>query len=104
MRRRRDGPEPSIRGVGDGVLIAQSVEGDPDLLGDPADWPVEWKWDGIRARVIRRDGRTFIWSRGEDLVTDRFPEVTEAAALLAEGTVLDGEILAWRDGRPLPFA
>ena len=64
----------------------------------PAEWQVEWKWDGIRAQVIRRDGRTFIWSRGEELVTDRFPEIAAAAELLPDGTVLDGEIMPWHDG------
>ena len=56
---------------------------------------VEWKWDGIRAQLIRRAGRTFLWSRGEELLNGRFPEVEEAAALLPEGTVLDGELLPW---------
>ena len=73
-------------------------------LGEPGEWQAEWKWDGIRAQVIRRDGQTFIWSRGEELVTDRFPEIADAAAFLPDGTVLDGEIMPWRDGRPLPFA
>jgi len=66
-----------------------------DLPGEPADWQVEWKWDGIRAQLVRRAGRGFLWSRGEDLITERFPEVRDAAASLPDGTVLDGEILAW---------
>ena len=53
--------------------------------------------------MVRRGGRVFIWSRGEELITERFPDLAEPAALLPEGTVLDGEILPWRDG-PLPFA
>lgn len=73
-------------------------------LGDPAAWQAEWKWDGIRAQAICRAGETFIWSRGEDVVSERFPELTEALANLPEGTVLDGEILAFRDGAPLSFA
>jgi DNA ligase-1 len=68
-----------------------------ELPGTPADWQVEWKWDGIRAQLVRRAGRGFLWSRGEDLITDRFPEVRDAAAALPDGTVLDGEILAWDD-------
>lgn len=72
-------------------------------LGNLSDWQVEWKWDGIRAQVIKRSGEVFIWSRGEDLMTERFPEVTAAAAELPDGTVLDGEILPWLDGRVLPF-
>jgi len=73
-------------------------------LGPPHGWQVEWKWDGIRAQVIRRAGQAAVWSRGEELVTERFPELATMAALLPEGTVLDGEIVAWRDGRVQPFA
>jgi DNA ligase-1 len=73
-------------------------------LGAPADWLVEWKYDGIRAQVVRRAGQAWIWSRGEDLVTERFPEVVAVAESLPDGTVLDGEILVWKDGRPAPFA
>jgi DNA ligase 1 len=65
---------------------------------------VEWKWDGIRSQVIRRNGASYIWSRGDELITERFPEIVEAAEWLPDGTVIDGEILPWRDGRPLPFA
>ena len=79
----------------------------PDLLlGSPDLWTAEWKWDGIRAQVIRRSGETFIWSRGEDLITQQFPEVARAAEQLPDGTVLDGEILGWSDeeNRPLEFS
>jgi len=72
-------------------------------LGDLSGWLVEWKYDGIRAQVLRRDGRCWIWSRGEELMTDRFPEVVALAERLPEGTVLDGEILVWLDGAPAPF-
>jgi DNA ligase-1 len=65
---------------------------------------VEWKWDGIRAQLIRRAGQTWLWSRGEELITLRFPEIAAAATHLADGTVLDGEVLAFREGRPLPFS
>jgi DNA ligase-1 len=64
---------------------------------------VEWKWDGIRAQLILRNGNIFIWSRGEELVTDKFPELHVLAENLPEGTVLDGEILAFSDDSPLPF-
>jgi DNA ligase 1 len=84
--------------------LAYPLEQEPAALGDPSEWLVEWKWDGIRAQLIRRAGRTFLWSRGEELLSGRFPEVEEAAALLPEGTVIDGELLAWTDGAPLPFA
>lgn len=72
-------------------------------LGPPSDWLVEWKYDGIRAQVVRRAGNIWIWSRGEELVTDRFPEVVALAGQLPDGTVLDGEILVWKEGRPAPF-
>ena len=68
------------------------------------EWQVEWKWDGIRAQLIRRQWRTFLWSRGEELITERFPELEALGALLPEGTAIDGEVLPWRDGAPLPFA
>ncbi len=85
-------------------FLAHPLEGDPDALGDPGEWIAEWKWDGIRAQLIRRAGKTFLWSRGEELLAGRFPEVEESGALLPDGTVLDGELLPWLDGMPLPFA
>ena len=85
-------------------FLAHPLEGTVEDLGEPDEWQAEWKWDGIRAQLIRRAGATWIWSRGEELVTERFPELAEAAALLPDGTVLDGEILPWRDSAPLPFA
>lgn len=84
--------------------LAYALEEEPETLGKIDEWQVEWKWDGIRAQVIRRDGQTFIWTRGEELVTDRYPEIAAAAAGLPDGTVLDGELLPWKDGRVLPFA
>ncbi len=85
-------------------FLAYALEGEVETLGDATEWQAEWKWDGIRAQLIRRRGATYIWSRGEELVTERFPELAEAAALLPDGTVLDGEILPWREDHPLPFA
>lgn len=84
--------------------LAYPVDGEVSQLGNLDDWNAEWKWDGIRAQVVRRRGRTWLWSRGEELLEGRFPEVEETAALLPDGTVLDGELLGWRDGGPLPFA
>ncbi len=75
----------------------------PEDLGAPADWLAEWKWDGIRGQLILREGVHFTWSRGEELMTDRFPELARAVDFLPSGTVLDGEILAWQDEAPLPF-
>jgi DNA ligase 1 len=85
-------------------FLAHALQAEPASLGALDDWLAEWKWDGIRAQLVRRAGRTWLWSRGEDLVTERFPEVVQAAAALPEGSVLDGEVLAWQDGAPLPFA
>jgi DNA ligase-1 len=84
-------------------FLAHPVESGPEALGDVSEWQIEWKWDGIRGQLIRREQRAWLWSRGEELVTDRFPEISEAAQALPDGTVLDGEILAWRDDAPLPF-
>jgi DNA ligase-1 len=85
-------------------FLAYPLEGAVQDLGDIHDWQIEWKWDGIRAQLIRRQWRTFLWSRGEELITDRFPEIEALGALLPEGTVIDGEVLPWKDGAPLPFA
>jgi len=85
-------------------FLASPLEEAPDSLGAPEDWQAEWKWDGIRAQLIRRGGQTWIWSRGEELMEGRFPEIEAAAQALPDGVVLDGEILAWRDDQPLPFA
>lgn len=84
--------------------LANQLNDGPESLGDIGEWLVEYKWDGIRAQVLRRAGpaeeggraRTMIWSRGEEIVTEQFPEVVAASAALPAGTVLDGEILAWR--------
>ena len=85
--------------------LASPLEDPVESLGDPGEWLVEWKWDGIRAQLIRRGGGVHLWSRGEELITERFPELARGAlSLLPDGTVLDGEILAFRKGRPLPFA
>src|SRR6185436_2780620 len=83
--------------------LAHQIDSHPHELGDISDWQAEWKWDGIRAQVIKRKGEVFMWSRGEDLITDRFPEIADAARALPDGTVLDGEVLPWIDGRVLPF-
>jgi DNA ligase-1 len=84
--------------------LAYPLEQPPDALGDVAEWQAEWKWDGIRAQLIRRHGQTFLWSRGEDLLSGRFPEVERIGEFLPDGTVIDGELLPWRNGAPLAFA
>lgn len=73
-------------------------------IGPISRWMVEWKFDGIRAQIVRRAGSAWVWSRGEDLVTERFPELAELGARLPEGTVLDGEIVVWKEDRVQPFA
>ena len=73
-------------------------------LGAASEWLVEWKWDGIRAQLVRRGGTTCVWSRGEELVTERFPELAAAGALVPDETVIDGEIVVMKDGDVAPFA
>ncbi|HJL35291.1 MAG TPA: ATP-dependent DNA ligase, partial [Polyangiaceae bacterium LLY-WYZ-15_(1-7)] len=86
--------------------LASPLEKDPAALGAVSEWLAEWKWDGIRAQLVRRAGETHLWSRGEELITERFPEIAEAAKTLPDGTVLDGEVLCWgvEEERPMPFA
>jgi DNA ligase-1 len=83
-------------------FLAHPLQADPATLGPASDWLAEWKYDGIRAQLVRRAGGCWIWSRGEELVTERFPEVVAAARGLPDGTVLDGEVLVWREGAPMP--
>ena len=78
-------------------FLASPLEEDPSTLGEPADWLIEWKWDGIRAQLVRRAGNVHLWSRGEEVITHRFPEITAAATRLPDGTVIDGEVLAFRE-------
>lgn len=83
--------------------LAHPLDDEPATLGAIAEWQAEWKWDGIRAQLIRRAGQTFLWSRGEELITDRFPELAALGERLPDGVVLDGEVLPWKDGAVLPF-
>ncbi|MCA9814378.1 MAG: ATP-dependent DNA ligase [Cyanobacteriota/Melainabacteria group bacterium] len=84
--------------------LAHPLDGAPEDLGEPSCWSAEWKWDGIRAQLVRRQGETYIWSRGEELVTEQFPELASAARNLPDGTVIDGEIICWSESRVLPFS
>ncbi|HWI82883.1 ATP-dependent DNA ligase [Ramlibacter sp.] len=111
-------PGPQDEGQPYPFFLAHQLDAPPEVfasrLGDVGEWQVEWKYDGIRGQVIKRAGRVWVWSRGEELVTERFPEIVELAQSLPDGTVLDGEILVWQDepaepagtwiGRPAPFA
>ncbi|MBG8562016.1 ATP-dependent DNA ligase [Pseudomonas qingdaonensis] len=83
--------------------LQQPVDQFDALLGPPQAWQAEWKWDGIRAQVVKREGQLWVWSRGEELLTERFPELQALAAVLPDGCVVDGEIVVWRDGVQ-PFA
>jgi DNA ligase 1 len=83
-------------------FLAHALQADPEILGDIKQWQAEWKYDGIRAQFVRRQGQNWLWSRGEELITDRFPDISSAA--LPDGTVLDGEIVIWKNNAPAPFA
>jgi len=85
-------------------FLAHPLQAPVETLGERADWLVEWKWDGIRAQFIRRGAQSWLWSRGEDLLNGRFPEIDATHALLPDDTVIDGEIVVWREGRVQPFA
>ncbi|MDM0046913.1 ATP-dependent DNA ligase [Variovorax dokdonensis] len=84
--------------------LALPVEQFDADLGPPGRWLVEWKWDGIRAQLVRRADQSWLWSRGEELITERFPEIATLGEALPDGTVLDGEIVVWRDDQVQPFA
>lgn len=83
--------------------LAYAVEGEVDDIGDSDEWAAEWKWDGIRGQLIRRKGQLFLWSRGEELVTDKYPELSILAEANCPDFVIDGEILAFKDDIPLKF-
>jgi DNA ligase 1 len=86
-------------------FLAYAIDDNPeDTLGNLDQWQVEWKWDGIRAQAIRREGEIFVWSRGEELVTDRYPEIAAAVDHLPDGVAIDGELLPWNEGGVMPFA
>jgi DNA ligase-1 len=90
--------------------FAQPVDTFDATLGPPANWVVEWKWDGIRAQLVKRAGQVWLWSRGEELITDRFPELEQLGQALPDGTVMDGEVVVWRpsadqpEGQVQPFS
>jgi DNA ligase-1 len=84
--------------------LAYALEEEPAALGRPEEWQAEWKWDGIRGQLIRRGDELFVWSRGEELMTEKFPEYQGFLSRLAPGTVLDGEIIGFTEEGVLPFA
>ncbi|MES3019033.1 MAG: ATP-dependent DNA ligase [Bacteroidota bacterium] len=83
--------------------LSYAIQGTVDDLGKESDWFAEWKWDGIRSQIIYRDNEIYIWSRGEELITDKFPELHILKDHLPEGTVLDGELICFGDTKPLSF-
>lgn len=83
--------------------LAYQLDEGPEGLGSPTEWQAEWKWDGIRSQLIKRKGEHFLWSRGEELITEKFPELSPMAARLPDGTAIDGELLPFKDGHPLSF-
>src|SRR6266487_1401649 len=95
--------------------LAYAIEDEVSTLGDPHEWQAEWKWDGIRGQMIKRNNELFVWSRGEELMTEKFPEYHALKNHLPNGVVLDGEIIPYKnskaspvggglEGAPLPFA
>ena len=90
--------------------LAYAVEAEISLLGDPSQWQAEWKWDGIRGQIIKRNNELFVWSRGEELMTEKFPEYNILVNLLPNGIAIDGEIISLattakeNNFTPLPFA
>lgn len=83
--------------------LAYPIEAPVETLGNPTEWQAEWKWDGLRGQIIKREGEVFAWSRGEELITEKFPELQSLKNILPNGTVIDGEILAYKNHAPLPF-
>ena len=88
-------------------FLAHAVEGGAAelsaALGDVSQWQAEWKWDGIRGQLVKRQDAVFLWSRGEELISEQFPEIIDAGVALPD-CVLDGEVLPARDGQVLPFS
>ncbi|MEO7979109.1 ATP-dependent DNA ligase [Flavobacterium sp.] len=78
--------------------LAYPIEGEVDNLGNPEDWSIEHKWDGIRSQTIIRENEIYVWSRGEELVTDKYPEFKSFVGIIPNGTVIDAEILAFTEG------
>jgi DNA ligase-1 len=83
--------------------LAYALDADVREWG-PKKNAAEWKWDGIRGQLIKRNDEIFVWSRGEELMTDKFPEYHSLVGRLPNGIVLDGEIIPSIDKKPLPFA
>ena len=96
-------PQPGDAALPYPFFLAAPLEAPTESLGDINEWWLEWKWDGIRAQLIRREGDIALWSRGEERMDGRFPEIERALAALPRNAVIDGELLAWRDDEPQPL-
>jgi DNA ligase-1 len=107
-------PESYLALLGEDVTLEKKSKPYPFFLASPVedaanefihweDWCVEWKWDGVRVQVIKREGEVFLWSRGEELINESFPDVVKQAELLPDGTVIDGELLPFKEGKILSF-
>ena len=83
--------------------LAYPLDESSDFNAEPSQWIAEYKWDGIRGQLVKREGETYIWTRGEELVTDKYPELVRLSENLPNGVAIDGEILAYQSGRPMPF-
>lgn len=84
--------------------LAYALEDELQTLGEPQEWQAEWKWDGIRGQIIKRNNELFVWSRGEELITEKFPEYHLMKEVLPNGIVLDGEILPYAASKASPPA
>lgn len=84
--------------------LAYPLEEDLEALGKPEEWQAEWKWDGIRGQLIKRNNELYVWSRGEELMMEKFPEYKTLLELLPDGTALDGEIICYAENQPMPFS
>lgn len=85
-------------------FLASPVEKPEEEFSSWNEWCVEWKWDGIRSQLVKRNGEVFLWSRGEELINDSFPDILKQAEQLPDGTVLDGELLPFKEGKVMAFA
>jgi DNA ligase-1 len=95
--------EVARRGKPYPFYLAYAIEGEVGELGDVKEWSAEHKWDGIRSQTIIRAGELFVWSRGEELVTDKYPEFQKFLEVIPNGTVIDGEILPYKNGEIMNF-
>ncbi len=83
--------------------LAYALDNEVEEIGTPSDWLAEWKWDGIRGQIIKRSGELYVWSRGEELVTDKFPEFRVFKDIKEDNWVIDGEIICFKENQPMPF-